>query len=93
MNKTLSATEARKQFFMLMKFAATPGASVTVTLEGQPPVIMMSQQEFEGWQETVEIMSDPDLMKAIEEGKADIAAGRVVPWEEVKKQAKKSRRK
>ena len=93
MNKTLSATEARKQFFMLVKFAATPGASVTITREKQSPVVMMSQDEFEGWQETMEIMADPELVKAIKEGEADIAAGRVIPWEEVKKQSKKFRRK
>ena len=90
MNKTFSATAARKQFFRVLDLAEAPGFSVTITRQGRPPLIIMSQEEFEGWQETMEIMSDPELMKAIEEGKADMAAGRVIPWEEVKK---KSRRK
>jgi antitoxin YefM len=68
MHKTVSATEARKNFFQLLKFAATPGANVTVTLTGAAPVVIMSQEEFDGWQETLEIMSDPQLMKDIREG-------------------------
>ena len=85
-NKTLSATAARKQFFRMLDLAEAPGSSVTITREGHRPLIIMSQEEFEGWQETLEIMSDPELVKAIEEGKADMRAGRVIPWQEVKKQ-------
>lgn len=83
MNKTVSATQARKEFFKLMKFAGTPGASVIITLEDNPPVVMMSQSEFEGWMETMEIMSDPELMKDIKEGMKEMKAGKGIPLEEV----------
>ena len=91
MNKTVSATQARKQFFQLLKFAGMPGSSVTITLEGQTPLVIMSQDEFEGWQETIEIMSDPTLVKSIQEGIEDMKAGRVIPWEEVKRNPKKKK--
>jgi prevent-host-death family protein len=71
MNKIISATEARKNFFQLLKLAGKPGATVTVTLEGQSPVVFLSQEEFESWQETLEVMSDPELVKAIQEGLKD----------------------
>ena len=70
-NKTFSATAARKQFFKVLDLAEAPGFSVTITREGRPPLIIMSQEEFEGWQETMEIMSDPQLVKDIREGMAD----------------------
>ena len=93
MNKTFSATAARKHFFQVLDLAEAPGFSVTITRQGKPPLIIMSQDEFEGWQETMEIMSDPELVKAIEEGKADMKAGRVVPLEDVIKEYAKKERK
>jgi len=36
--------------------------------------------------ESTDIQADPDLMAAIESSEADIAAGRVTPWEDVKKE-------
>ena len=86
MHKTFSATAARKQFFQVLDLAEAPGFSVTITRQGRPPLIIMSQEEFEGWQETMEIMSDPELVKAIEEGKADMAAGRVISLEDLEKE-------
>lgn len=82
MQKIVTATEARKKFFDLVRLASKEGSSVIITLEGCPPVRMMSQDEWEGWMETLEIMSDPELMKQIQEGIND---PETVPWEEVKK--------
>jgi len=39
--------------------------AVTITHEGHPAIVMMSVEEFEGWMETLEIMSDPELVKDI----------------------------
>ena len=36
----------------------------------------------ENWQETLEIMRDPELMKGIREGREDIKAGRLYSKEE-----------
>ena len=32
---------------------------MTITYEGHPAGVLMSVEDFEGWQETMEIMSDP----------------------------------
>lgn len=63
----MTATEARRDFFQLLTTAEKPGMAVTITHEGHPKVIVMSFDEFEGWQETLEIMSDRSLMKDIRE--------------------------
>ena len=39
----------------------------------------------ECWEATKEILRDNELMASIRRGKADIAAGRVKPWREIKK--------
>jgi prevent-host-death family protein len=71
MTKNMTATEARQNFFGLLATAQTPGMAVTITHEGHPTVIVMSFEEFEGWQETLEIMSDASLMKDIRDGMRD----------------------
>lgn len=71
MNKTLTATEARKHFFKILEIAGRPGSTVTVTLQGHSPIVLLSQKEFDGWQETKEIMSDPQLMRDIHASKKE----------------------
>ncbi len=71
MTQHISATKARQNFFKVLATAEKPGMAVAITHEGHPTVVMMSFEEFEGWQETMEIMSDPSLMKSIKEGMED----------------------
>ncbi len=67
MDKFMTATEARKNFYAVINAAGKPGVSVAITHEGVPKVVVMSFEEFEGWQETMEIMADPQLMRDIRE--------------------------
>ncbi|TSD00067.1 MAG: hypothetical protein Greene101449_353 [Candidatus Peregrinibacteria bacterium Greene1014_49] len=67
MERTVPATQARRQFFKLLAEAGK-GAHVKITFEGHPPVILVSEEEFEGLIETLEVMSDPVLMKNIRAG-------------------------
>ncbi len=67
MKNTISATEARKNFYELVRKASKPGAKIIITLEGEEPVIMMSQEEVESWMETLAVMSDPKLVQDIKE--------------------------
>jgi len=69
MKKTVTATEARKNFYKLLDKASQPGQHITITRQGKDPVIMLSQEEIESWQETIEVMSDPQLVKNIEAAK------------------------
>ena len=86
MKKFLSATEARKQFFQLIKALDQPDSQVVITVDGTPKIVMIPYEDYEGLLETLDILSDPEAVKGIEEGEADIKAGRTIPWEEVKKE-------
>lgn len=63
--KTVSATDARSHFFDLIEQAGKPGSFIAIKHRDLPDVVLMSIDEFEGWQETLEIMSDHELMKDI----------------------------
>ena len=77
MTKTITATQARKDFFQLLKQAKMPGHFVRISLQGEDDdVIMMSEREFEGWQETIEIMADSGLMKDVRAAQKEFASGK-----------------
>lgn len=71
MDSVITATKARQNFFKLVEKTDRPGASVVITMDGKPKVVMMSLEEFEGWQETLEIMADKKLLQAIKESLKD----------------------
>jgi len=82
--KTLPLTEARKDLSKIVDEVSNVHEHITITRQGKPAAVVMSADEFESWQETMEIMADPKAMAAIRRGEKDIKAGRVRPWEEVR---------
>ena len=86
MNTTIAATKARQQFFKLISQAEAPGTSITITVDGNAKVVMMSAEEFYGWQETLEIISDPKLMKGIKEGINNLKDNQSISHEQLKKE-------
>ena len=83
--KTLPVTEARKKLTALVDKASSQLDEYVITVKGKPKAVLMSSVEFDGWKETNEILSDPDLVRAIKEGEEDIKAGRVITLENLKK--------
>ncbi len=82
--KTLALTEARKDLSRIVDRVKNTHDHVTITRQGRPEAVVMSADEFESWQETLEILADPKAMAAIAQGRRDIKAGRVRPWKEVR---------
>ena len=83
--KTLPFTEARKDLSKIIDEVSSSHEHVVITKQGTPKAVVMSSDEFESWQETVEILDDPAAMRAIRQGLRDVKAGRVRPLEEVLK--------
>ena len=84
---TVSATTARANFYDLLDEVATSGKRVGITNKGETKAILISSVELASWEATLDVMSDPKLVRGIKKGLEDIKKGRVVPWEEVKKKA------
>lgn len=83
LTKTLTATEARNNFFELLESLKTLSSYITVTHRGKPIAVMMNPDEFESWQETVELSCDPVLVKNIKESARDLKKGRYLTLDEV----------
>ena len=88
MTHTLPITKAREELASLVENAKKRLDEYVITVNGTPAAVIISVAEYESWKETMEIMSDPELMKAIKEGEEDVKAGRVRDWEDVKKELK-----
>ena len=82
--KTLPLTDARKELPNIVDEVARGHEHVVITKRGRPQAVVMSLDEFESWQETLEIMADRQAMAAIARAERDIKAGRVRRWAEIK---------
>jgi antitoxin YefM len=49
---------------------------VVITKHGRPAAVMLSLEDLESLEETLEVLSDPVVMTAIREAERDVAAGR-----------------
>jgi len=78
----VSATEARKQLFNLIQRALRAHDPVRIQ-HREGGVVLVSQEDYEGLLETLELLSIPGMRESIAEAEADIAAGRVVSVDEV----------
>lgn len=84
---TISATTARSKLYELIDKVSDSGTSIGITKKGETKAVLMSRDEFESWQATMDVMSDPELVKGIREGLVDIEKGKVISWKDVKKKA------
>lgn len=80
---TLPATKIRKDFFNVLDRVEKTNIPYTITVNGQPKAVIMNAEEYEGWLETMDIISNPETVRGIEEGKKDLAEGRYSTFEEV----------
>ena len=85
---TISATQARANFYDLIDEVASSGKRVGITKKGETKVVLMSVDELESWEETNEILSDKKLMKDLREAEEDIKKGRYITFEQLKKDLK-----
>ena len=72
---TLTATEARRQFYQLLRKSVKGHVPVKVTSKNGDAVIL-SEEDYEGLLETLELLSVPGMRRSIREARADIRAGR-----------------
>ena len=82
MAKDLTITEARKRLLDLPD-AKSPGV-IRVTRRGQPALAILPWDDYESIVETLEVLSDPELMATLRASLADLRGGRVYTHGEVR---------
>jgi len=61
---------------------------VTITRNGRPVAMIVAIDDIEGLEETLEILSDRDLMRKIRAGMTAVEKGDTIPLEDVKRRLK-----
>jgi antitoxin YefM len=85
MTRTLSMSEARELLTRLPEQFDQQADlhAVTVTRRGEPVLAVLPYDLYESIMETMEIMSDPDLLNAVRDGLADILENRTVSLDQL----------
>lgn len=81
---TLSITEARKRIFNITDEVQKENGYYILTEKGRAKAVIMSVDEFDSWQETIEVMKDfPDLEKDVKKAKKDYKNGNYITMEKL----------
>lgn len=76
-------SQAKARLSSLVRKLREERGTYGITHRGKPEGVLLSVEEYETLVETVEILSDRELMASIDRGLADEKAGRLYAHEEV----------
>ncbi|MEX2240904.1 MAG: type II toxin-antitoxin system Phd/YefM family antitoxin [Burkholderiales bacterium] len=76
MAKTLPISEVKARLPELVSRIQQREEEVVVTRNGKPAAVLVNYAEYERLKESLDVLSDPGLMRQIEQSRAFYAAGR-----------------
>lgn len=68
LSNIVPASEARSNFYYLLNEVNKKLRQFIITLRGKEQAVLLSVEEWQSWQETLEIMSDKKLVQSIKKG-------------------------
>lgn len=77
-------TEARNRLSELLDEVERTHERVEITRHGSGVAILMSKDDLEALEETLDVLSSPEAMRQLAASREDIAAGDVVDADELK---------
>lgn len=84
MSETLPLSEVKARLSEVVDRVEATHERVVVTRNGRPAAVLMSPDDLEALEETLELLSDPAAMKRVAAARKDIATGRVVTEEQLR---------
>lgn len=86
MSKTVPVRELRSDLSRVIDQVADLREHVVITRRGRPAAVLVPVDEYEALEETAEILSDPDTLAAIEEGRREAERGEIVTLDYVRRE-------
>ena len=86
MVKVVPFTEARANLTELLDALEQKHEHVLITRNGRPSAVMLSADEYESLEETLDILQDKHLMDALRRSEDDVRAGRLTSLEDLRNQ-------
>ncbi len=79
-------TEARARLTELLDDVEARHEHVVITRKGRPAAVVVSPEEWDAIEETLEILQDDELLAALRESEKDVEAGRLFSLDEVRRE-------
>ena len=76
MAKTLPISEVKTRLLELVSGIAEREEEIVVTRNGKPAAVLVNYDEYERLKDSLEVLSDPDLMKQIRRSKSFYTKGK-----------------
>jgi prevent-host-death family protein len=81
----LPLSEVKARLSELVDRVVEEHERIVITRNGRPAAVLLSPDDLESLEETLAVMSDPDLMESVREGLRDIEQGNVLTLEEIQR--------
>lgn len=86
MAKIVPFTEARATLSELLDEVGGRHEHIVITRKGRPAAVMLSAEEYEALEETLEVLQDHEALEALGESQEDVEAGRLFSLDEVRRE-------
>lgn len=86
MTRTIPLAEAKKQFSAIIKDVEEKYDRFTITKNGVGKAVILSNDEYDGLLETLDILSRKEEREAISRAKTQVKQGKTISLENLKKQ-------
>jgi antitoxin YefM len=80
----LPLAEIKARLSEVVDRVETQHQRVTLTRNGRPAAVLISPEDLEALEDTLEILSDPSAVKEIQRARADISRGKGVSADELR---------
>ena len=81
--KILPVTKVKRELLNILKSMEEEYATITMTRNGEPVGVMMTPERYESLLETIEILSDKNILRALKASQKDFKSGKVYSHKEV----------
>jgi PHD/YefM family antitoxin component YafN of YafNO toxin-antitoxin module len=82
-HKILPVTKVKRELLDILKVMEDEYSTITVTRNGEPVGIMMTPDRYAGLLETIEILGDSKILRALQTSQEDFSAGKYYTHDEV----------
>jgi antitoxin YefM len=82
--KELTTVDARRKLTKLPEELGENPATISVTRRGKPVLAIMTWEDYQAIQETLEILSDDEAVEQLRSSIKEVKEGKQIRWEEAK---------
>jgi prevent-host-death family protein len=86
MNTILSITDVRSDLPKLVDRVSKLTQTILITVQGKVKAALISAEELENMQDTIDLLSDKKAMASIQRGIKDVEEGRTISLDDLKRE-------